>query len=96
SLAKANAHSDGTLSDEALSTIVQALTDWDADARAAAARALGDLGARAKGAVPTLERMILRDPVAWVAEAAASTIGRIEPDRAFPKARRRGVPFGPF
>lgn len=91
SLAKADLHSD-----EALSTIVEALTDWDADARRVAAETLGRLGARAKIAVPTLERTMLRDPVAWVADEAAAAARKIEPDRALPKTRRRGVPFGPF
>ena len=91
SLAKADVHCD-----EALSIIVQTLTDWNADARRAAASALGRLGARAKIALPTLERTMLRDPVVWVADEAAAAIGKIEPERAPPKTRRRDISFGLF
>jgi len=66
------------------SALVRALRDGAPEIRVAAARALASMGRRARAALPALERLGSRDPVAAVRVAASGAVARIarRPQRA--------------
>ncbi len=57
--------------------LTRALTDPEEDVRAAAARALGAQGSDAAGAVPALEKSLLKDPSKVAQKAAQIAIETI-------------------
>ena len=77
-------HSD--LSELLREEIQTALKDSDADVRATAATAVGNLGTAAVPAVPTLIGQMQKDPSKEARETAARALGRI--GKAAPKDRR--------
>src|SRR5262245_50146385 len=66
--------------------LVKQLKDGKADARAKAAKELGQLGAEAKAAVPALAEALIKDADAQVRSYTAYALGQIGPDA------RAGVP----
>ena len=76
-------HSD--LSELLRAEIQAALKDVDADVRATAATAIGNLGAAAASAVPTLITQMQNDPSKEARETAARALGRI--GKTAPKER---------
>jgi HEAT repeat protein len=81
---RALVHSD--LSEPLREAIQTALKDSDADVRATAATAIGNLGAAAVSAVPTLIEQMQHDPSKEARETAARALGRI--GKAAPTERR--------
>jgi hypothetical protein len=67
----------GKDSQEVADALVRALEDRDASVRLLAAFNIGQMGAPALGALPTLEEMIERDPDAKVREQAAKTVNKL-------------------
>jgi HEAT repeat protein len=82
-------HSD--LSAELHAEIQAALKDSDAEVRATAATAIGNLGAAAVPAVPTIIEQMQSDPNQEARETAARALGRIS--KAVPKERRAVQPL---
>lgn len=67
----------GPLPDETLARLAEALADDDPDVRAAAARALGNVGRAAEPAVAGLRAVASSDPVNYVRSAAMEAIEKI-------------------
>jgi HEAT repeat protein len=86
---KALIHSD--LSESLNAEIQAALKDTDADVRANAATAIGNLGAAAVPSVPTLIGLMQNDPSKEARETAARALGRI--GKAAPKDRQAVAPL---
>src|SRR5262245_27604541 len=86
---RALVHSD--LSESLREAIQRALKDGDSEVRATAATAIGNLGAAAVPAVPTLIEQMQSDPSKEARETAARALGRI--GKSTPKERRATAPL---